>query len=326
MKKMLVNRDSKKNPRISIITVCYNEESEIKDTCESVVGQTYRDYEWIVVDGGSTDKTIEILEKYNKGISKLISEKDSGVYNAMNKGIKMAKGEYLIFLNGGDYFFEKNILKKIFEENDFKEDILYGDCFVFNKNGSKGIVRFNDNIDKFYLLGTCINHQSTFIRRKLFKKFGLYDENYKILADYEKWFCFLKNKVIFQKVPFIVSNFKFFDGLSSQEKTKMLNKKEREIIIKKYFKKEELLKHRISCYFKKVFYDIKSFASTSKKKTQNRIIDFLQRFFESNKRRFRFVIFSPKKFVKKYKDKIAGSSLRQPARKIWYGIRFKKIK
>ena len=102
----------KKHPyKLSIITICYNEPN-IEKTCESIINQTWQDFEWIVIDGGSTDGTLEILNKYKTRINKLISEPDKGIYNALNKGIKFAKGEWLNFMNGGDRFCDNLVLEK----------------------------------------------------------------------------------------------------------------------------------------------------------------------------------------------------------------------
>ena len=101
-------------PKVSIITICYNE-PDLEKTCESIVNQTWQDFEWIVVDGGSNQETIDIFEKYKARIDEFISESDNVRYNAMNKGIKLAQGEYLNFLNAGDYYFYNDALKDVFE-------------------------------------------------------------------------------------------------------------------------------------------------------------------------------------------------------------------
>ena len=117
--------------KLSIITVCYNEPN-LEKTCKSIIEQTYQDFEWIVVDGGSNEQTQNIWNKYKNRINYFISEKDSGVYNAMNKGIKQSNGEYLLFLNAGDYLFDKDALKITFDrvpsreemDPDFKEQLV----------------------------------------------------------------------------------------------------------------------------------------------------------------------------------------------------------
>lgn len=292
---MNMNSELKNNPKVSIITVCYNEENGIEDTCRSVVSQDYKNYEWIVIDGGSTDKTLGILDRYKSNISVLISEKDSGVYDAMNKGILLARGEYLLFLNGGDYFFESDVLEKSFAENLYDADILYGNCCVLMEDGGKQILNFAENINKYYFLDVCINHQSTFIKRNLFERFGLYDQNYKILADYEKWLCFSYNKVDFRKLPLVVSNFKGFDGLSSNEKTKELSRKEREKSIKKYFRWQEVFFLRILKYIETSFLKVGLF------------------------------IRSPRKIIIKYSHKLLNCHLRQSIRKIYCKFQGKKL-
>lgn len=300
------NLVKKNNPKVSIVTVCYNEEKDIENTCKSVASQNYNSYEWIVIDGGSTDKTLETLDKYKSNISVLISEKDRGVYDAMNKGIKKAKGEYLLFLNGGDYLYKNNILKKVFHENFYKGDVLYGNCCVLRSDGRESILDFPKNINKYFFIDNCINHQSTFIKRNLFEKFGIYDESYRILADYEKWIYFINNRVIFKKIPFIISNFKGFDGLSTQEKTRMLNVHEREIIINKYFNKNELLVYKFHKYMRLLVHKSLRFIK----------IIILKIF---------FLIMHPRNVVLKYRSLLLNSSLRQPVRKFWYFIINKKI-
>ena len=101
-------------PKISIITICYNED-RVEDTCKSVIAQTFKDYEWIFIDGGSNEKYLEIHDKYKSYMSVFISEKDSGIYNAMNKGLSFATGEFVVFMNAGDCFYDEteNILKDV---------------------------------------------------------------------------------------------------------------------------------------------------------------------------------------------------------------------
>jgi len=252
-----------KHPKISIITVCYNEKLDISKTCDSVVAQTFSDYEWIVIDGGSTDGTLDVLKEYESNITLLVSEKDRGVYDAMNKGIKFASGEYVLFLNGGDSLFEKDILLKIFENNSYREDVLYGDCCLLDIGGTAKILNFKEKISRSYFVNNNINHQATFIKKALFDKYGFYDESYRVLADYDKWNAFAVGSVSFGKLPFVVSNFKWYEGLSSSENTKSLMKEEEGIILRKYFKNYEI-------------------------------------FFYRTLEKIKFACFSPRKFIKKY--------------------------
>ncbi len=179
-------------PRISIITVCFNEK-KIEATCQSIVCQNWRDFEWIVVDGGSTDGTVDILNKYRDHMSVFISEKDSGIYNAMNKGISHAQGEYLIFMNGGDYFLDPYALERVFAHNTWKEDIIYCDALFLKKDGSTLLREFKDSQTDLseFLAYSSFAHQATFIRRNLFEQYGGYNEKHKIVSDWEKWIEFI---------------------------------------------------------------------------------------------------------------------------------------
>lgn len=218
--------------KLSIITICYNEK-EIRRTCESIVKQTWQDFEWIVVDGGSTDGTLDILNEYKERINILISEKDNGIYNAMNKGIKLAKGEWLNFMNGGDCFYDNDALKKVFDnDNDYAPyGVLYGYSVLSKKNK---IQKFKQIRSKNYFIRNNINHQASFIRKKLFEKYGYYDETLKICSDFDKWCNFIIHNVKFKLLEFCVS---FFDtnGISSQPKYAAKTFNERDLILKRYY-------------------------------------------------------------------------------------------
>ena len=110
---------------LTIITVCFNIKDEIERTCQSIVNQTWQNFEWIVIDGGSTDGTVDILKKYSDRINILVSEPDKGIYNAMNKGIKLSHGEWLNFMNGGDRFTSNDVLKEVFSGKEYSADVLY---------------------------------------------------------------------------------------------------------------------------------------------------------------------------------------------------------
>ncbi len=232
-------------PILSIITVCYNEKN-LKRTCESIVGQTFQDFEWLVIDGGSDQETLSILEKYKSRMNVFISEKDTGVYNAMNKGIERASGVWLNFMNAGDTFFNNTTLEKIFTEavkndsvgdcsfNDFSADILYGISKVCNGNHTSFLQKFpkENRLNHTFWQSNCINHQACFFKKELFEKFGPYNEKYKIRADFEKMLCFLKNGCKFGRLESIVSNF-YTDGISSKN-TKLLQAETDEIMAEYY--------------------------------------------------------------------------------------------
>lgn len=223
--------------KLSIITVCFNEK-EIERTCKSIAAQSCSDFEWLVIDGGSTDGTLEILSRYEKYITILISEPDSGIYNAMNKGIKLAKGEWLNFMNGGDEFADKEVVKDFFNLVSMRQncDVIYA-----NYNGillqKKQTVEFSGNLDKYFWYQQTINHQSAFIKRDIFRRFGLYDESYRIAADWEKWVVIANNDCRFSYWNRVVANF-YLDGISAKQKEKLQEEKEK--IHKAHFSAAEI--------------------------------------------------------------------------------------
>ncbi len=173
--------------KLSIITVNLNNKDGLQKTIDSVISQTYKDFEWIIIDGGSTDGSKELIEKYSNHISYWVSEPDKGIYNAMNKGIKQAHGEYLQFLNSGDIYFEDNTLKQVVKFL-INEDIVYGYAVIKNNNTNKRVNIRHEIISCYDLTRNTINHQCAFIKKKLFDIFGLYDENYKIVSDWKFFF------------------------------------------------------------------------------------------------------------------------------------------
>ena len=166
--------------KLSIITVNFNNLEGLKATMESVLSQTFKDYEWIVIDGGSTDGGKELLESNNDTISYWVSEPDRGIYHAMNKGIAVAKGEYCQFLNSGDTLISPDILEKVFSYE--LSDVNYGDAW-FVKEGKVVEKRtYPDPISLSYLFRLPLSHQASFIRTSLVKQ-HLYHEQYSISAD-----------------------------------------------------------------------------------------------------------------------------------------------
>lgn len=225
---------AKESPLISIVTVCYNEEKNIEKTCKSISAQTLRGFEWIIIDGKSKDNTVEIISKYKNKLSVLISEKDNGIYNAMNKGISKANGEYLLFLNGGDMLKDKNTLERIsnfIKEDKEKGDIYYGDLIY--DNGEIVTFRKAKLNEKFFKTKT-ISHQATFIKKELFEKYGHYNERYKIVADFDFWVkTIIINKVKTKYLPIIISVFDL-DGVSTNYKAAKKQIEERNRVLRKY--------------------------------------------------------------------------------------------
>lgn len=182
--------------KVSIITVTLNSEETVEKTILSVINQNYQDLEYIIIDGKSSDKTLEIIKKYQNKIDILISEKDTGIYDAMNKGVSKASGEIVYFLNADDELFDEYVISEIVKEIETKTefDYFYGGVISRNIFGGKSEnIRMQKISNMAIKLGRNIPHQSLFVRRYLFEKLGLFDLRYKINADYE-WECRLVKK------------------------------------------------------------------------------------------------------------------------------------
>lgn len=163
--------------KLSIITINLNNADGLRKTIESVVSQTFNDYEYIVIDGASTDNSINIIKEYEDKITYWVSEPDAGIYNAMNKGILQAKGEYCLFLNSGDWLLDSSILEKCFGLS-FDEDIVWGN--LKNRNYSH-----MHNLRFSMLVEGHLPHAAMFFKKELFDKYGMYDENNKIVSDWK---------------------------------------------------------------------------------------------------------------------------------------------
>ena len=177
---------------ISIITATFNSAKTLKDTIQSVLRQTNKDFEYLIIDGGSTDETIDIVKSYESEFSgrlKWVSEKDQGIYDAMNKGIKMASGDVVGILNSDDYFTSDDILQTV--DNAFKSheiDAIYGDIHFIRDGNLQKCVRYYSSrmFRPFWLrFGFMPAHPSFYCKREVFEKAGLYSLDYKIGADYE---------------------------------------------------------------------------------------------------------------------------------------------
>lgn len=228
-------------PLLSVITICRNIARTIGPTCESISGQTYPDYEWIVVDGNSTDGTLDVLSAYRERMSVLISEDDDGIYNALNKGIRAATGEWIICINGGDMLASPDVLERMAPGLNGDADIVYGDTLLAREGRVVKPLRADrvEDAGKLFFVTDNINHQSAFIRRELFERYGLYDERYAIRADYEKWIVFAENNCRFEKKDIFVAVYDM-DGLSSVDVSHGLSAEERKQIRKAHFSHKEI--------------------------------------------------------------------------------------
>ena len=165
--------------RLSIITINYNDQEGLLKTVRSVVGQSVQPYEFIVIDGGSTDGSREVIEEFKSAFSYWVSEKDKGIYNAMNKGIDRASGEWCLFLNAGDILHYNNVLSSL-DKADIHTDIVCGNVWVLTEQPY--LKKAPDSISMDYLYGNTICHQSALIRTEILKKHH-YDESLRIVSD-----------------------------------------------------------------------------------------------------------------------------------------------
>lgn len=175
--------------KLSIITVNLNNKIGLDLTFNSIREQSYQDFEFIVIDGNSTDTSINIIRS-NARINQWISEDDTGVYDAMNKGISLAHGEYLLFLNSGDYLKDPNTLELLIPKLQ-QYDIIYGDL-IFSKADNDQVYHYPDILTFDFLFTKSLGHPASFIKKSLFENFGLYETKHKIIAD---WVFFIKTIV-----------------------------------------------------------------------------------------------------------------------------------
>ncbi|RYE21123.1 MAG: glycosyltransferase [Sphingobacteriaceae bacterium] len=171
--------------KLSVITISYNNAVDLNQTIKSVVEQTWREFEYIVIDGGSDDGSVDIIKSYQDRIKFWISEPDGGIYQAMNKGLYHAKGEYLLMLNAGDYLCDTDVLKRVFSAENHSEDLLIGDVYrtasgkVFETSEYRSPLTFD------FFRSSSISHQGTFIKREVHDIVGLYDEDLRFSSDWK---------------------------------------------------------------------------------------------------------------------------------------------
>ena len=180
---------------ISIITVVWNNKDIIKDAIDSVLNQTYEDIEYIIIDGASNDGTVEVVQSYGEKITKFVSEPDKGLYDAMNKGIKLATGDVVGILNSDDFYIDEFVIEKIVKVFEEKEvDCLFADLVYVKPDNLKKTVRHYDSShfrpEKF-AYGWMPAHPTFFVKRSAYEKYGLFKTDYKIAADYELLVRFL---------------------------------------------------------------------------------------------------------------------------------------
>ena len=200
--------------KLSIITINYNNLDGLKRTYESVVSQTCQDFEWIIIDGGSTDGSKEFIEEHQAHFAYWCSEPDKGVYNAMNKGIVKANGEYLNFMNSGDSFYDEHTLKNVFSQ-ELVADLVYGDWIRMLEDGEEDYRKGPNEAANLTIYLKNICHQAMFIKSSVMKESG-YDETYKIIADWKYWIKMAIDGCSFQYIPIAICRFEAGIGISER--------------------------------------------------------------------------------------------------------------
>lgn len=217
-------------PKLSIITINYNNLEGLKKTIESVFSQTCKEFEYLVIDGGSTDGSVAYIESKSDAIDYWISEPDKGIYNAMNKGIELATGEYILFINSGDHLFNNKAVKSA-EQYLQSYDVIYFNLQIISEDNRFKIHSLPDKLKFSDFFIDSWPHPSTFTKRELFYKVGLYDEDLKIFSDWKFMILALfKYQCSYLKVDEILSTF-YLGGISSH--TDLFG--ERKQVLKEFF-------------------------------------------------------------------------------------------
>ncbi|MBC7919807.1 MAG: glycosyltransferase [Ferruginibacter sp.] len=232
-----------KAPLFSIITVAYNDAVNLEKTIQNVLSQTCGDFEYVIVDGGSKDGSVDVIKKYEDRIDLWVSEKDKGICDAMNKGVLLAKGEYINFMNAGDSFYDARVLDNVREALlAEKVDILYGK--VMKQSSEKSELHYESGGEmspQSFFMSIPICHQAAFAKRSLFSTLGLFDEKFPVAFDYA-WFArYYHATQSFKKFRFIdkiIAN--YLDGGNSFIKKNQTDR-ERLAIAKKYFSRYYLM-------------------------------------------------------------------------------------
>ncbi len=222
--------------KISIITINYNNSEGLRKTIDSITGQSTKSFEYIIIDGGSTDGSKEIILNNQQYISYWVSEKDAGIYNAMNKGIKVVSGDFVLFMNSGDLLYDQDVIENILQNLKDDDDILYGDALLRNESKNWEVVKMHpEKLNFSYFFEQTLCQQACLIKKTLFESVFLFNENYKISADWEFFiYAIFIAKVNTRKIDFLIT---IYDtrGVSGSSDFKKIALEERRTTLEKYF-------------------------------------------------------------------------------------------
>lgn len=242
--KGIKKRSLVKNPLITIVTVVYNGKDSIEQTINSVINQEYKNIEYIIIDGNSNDGTLDIIKKYEHRIDYWQSEKDNGIYDAMNKAIKNASGDWINFMNSGDLFYSTDVISNIFIDDLSNYDVIYGNTLLYSSFGTK----IYYPLQKFEKLSHMpFNHQSCFTKTSLYKEKG-FDISFKICADFNFYKILINENKKFLYKNIIIARYETEEGLSVKN-TFLLNKEN--------FKIQNESNYKVKYFFFILVYNIK---------------------------------------------------------------------
>ena len=283
------------NMILSIITINRNNASGLEKTMQSVLFQNRDDFEYVVVDGASTDDSKEVIQRFAEGFGvrlKWVSEQDKGIYNAMNKGIGMASGAYLQFLNSGDSLVSDDVVEKMYDalERNGNPPILYGNLIKLSPRGKafRDCCFAGNEITFLGFYRGSLNHPSSYIRKDLFVKYGLYDENLRIVSDW-KWF--LQVVILGNEMPVYTDcDVTLFDLTGISETNKELDRAERKMVL------SELVPPAVLSDYEKWSFPIEQMERLNRHPWAYKIVCFLERcLFKSEKHRMkRFAVIPTK--------------------------------
>lgn len=224
--------DPDTGPLVTVITVVRNGQLYIEETIQSVLNQSYDNLEYIIIDGDSTDGTLDIIRRYEDGIDLWISQPDTGIYQAMNKGVRLAAGRYLHFLNADDHYTDIRVIERIVGGfRDSGASLIFGDVLMLNKKKGTAWIRHSD-VHPLYFMFKGIPQQAFFYKKELFERYGMFDESLRIVADLEFYLRLTRKYYIFTKyIRMIVVVFNA-GSVSSDMVRKSV---EREPVIEKYY-------------------------------------------------------------------------------------------
>ena len=264
--------------RISVISINRNNRAGLERTMNSVFGQTFTGYEYVIIDGASTDGSADLIRGHADRLAYWISEKDTGIYNAMNKGIRHSRGEYLLFLNSGDFLYDSGKLQSVADQG-LAEDVIFGDLKYEDEDTP---LYLPDTVSLDTFLGTSIGHGASLIKRALFDRYGLYNENNKMVSDWEFFIeVFIRHHCTYRHVKQVFAVYQG-GGLSVSRTQQEAQDEERRTALKRIFPE---------------FYDLIMENRALKEKLasyeQSRVIQFLKKLQNSRINRIKNKYFHP---------------------------------